>query len=59
MQTAELTIYNNLHEAEKARLQSAAQSTYTERFYTLMKLIKVSKMIRKAKIISAPEIPSN
>lgn len=55
MQNAGYKIYNSKEELENARLKEAAHTSYTERFYTLMKLIKVSKMISGAKIISSPK----
>lgn len=58
MQNAGITIYGSKGDLEKARALQAAQSSYTERFYMLMKLIKVSEMIRKAKIIQSPVIPN-
>jgi hypothetical protein len=57
MQVPDLIQYNSAKEAEDARILQAAKSSYTERFYTLMRLIKVSVMIKNAKIISAPVIP--
>jgi hypothetical protein len=56
MHKAIITQYNSKEELEKARVFEASQTTYTERFYTLMKLIKISSMINNAKIISAPQI---
>jgi len=47
-------IYKSTQELETARLREAANTTYTERFYTLTKLIRVSKMIGSAKIVSSP-----
>lgn len=47
-------IYKSAEELETARLKAAANTTYTERFYTLTKLIGISNMIGKAKIISSP-----
>jgi hypothetical protein len=58
MQKAGITIYSSKEELEKARAFEASQTSYTERFYTLMKLIKVSGMISKAKIIKSPRIPN-
>ena len=58
MQKAGITKYSSKEELEKARAFEASQSSYTERFYMLMKLIKVSDMIRKAKIIQSPIIPN-
>jgi len=49
--------YNNCQELEDARVLEASQTTYTERFYMLMRLIKVSAMITNAKIISSPILP--
>lgn len=54
---ANYKIYNSSQELEDARVLQASQTTYTERFYTLMRLIKVSAMIRNAKIISSPILP--
>lgn len=42
---------------EQARNLQASSTTYTERFYTLMRLIKVSAMIKNATIISSPVLP--
>ena len=53
MQKAKIIKYNSEEELENARAMEASQTSYTERFYTLMKLIKVSKMISKAKIINS------
>ena len=58
MQKAKIIKYNSEEELENARAMEASQTSYTERFYTLMKLIKVSKMISKAKIINSPIIPN-
>ncbi len=44
--------YNSSQELEDARTLQASASNYTERFYTLMRLIKVSAMIKNAKIVS-------
>lgn len=49
-------IYSSKEALENARLQAAANTTYTERFYMLMKLIKISKTITNAKIISSPKM---
>jgi len=57
MQKAGITTYNSKEELENARALEASQSSYTERFYMLMKLIKVSGMISKAKIIKSPVYP--
>ena len=57
MQKANFTIYNSKEELEKARAREASQASYTERFYTLMRLIKVSRMISNAKIIQSPNLP--
>ena len=54
MQKANVTSYNSKEELELARALEASKTSYTERFYTLMKLIKVSQMINNAKIISSP-----
>jgi hypothetical protein len=58
MQKTGITIYNSKEELENARAFEASQTSYTERFYMLMKLIKVSRMISKAKIIKSPIIPN-
>lgn len=58
MQKAKITKYNSKEELENARSLEASQTSYTERFYTLMKLIKVSRMISNAKIIHSPHIPN-
>lgn len=57
MQKTGLHTYNSKEEMEKARALEASKTSYTERFYTLMRLIKVSKMISKARIIHSPELP--
>ena len=54
MQKSPYKIYKSAEELETARLQAAANATYTERFYKLTKLIRISKMISEAKIISEP-----
>jgi len=58
MQKAGITIHNSKEELEKARAFEASQLSYTERFYMLMKLIKVSNMISRAKIIKSPILPN-
>ncbi|MGB8193027.1 MAG: hypothetical protein WCF67_13950 [Chitinophagaceae bacterium] len=52
MKKATLHMFSSSEEAEKFQLQHAAGRTYNERFYTLMKLIKLSAMIKGGKIIS-------
>jgi hypothetical protein len=59
MQKAVVTTYNSKEELENARALQASKTTYTERFYTLMKLIKVSSMLSNAKIVQAPQIGNN
>ena len=59
MQKAGITTYSSKEELENARAFQASQSSYTERFYTLMKLIKISTIISKAKIIKSPVIPNH
>ncbi len=59
MQKAIVTQYNSKEELEKARLLEASKTSYSERFYTLMKLIKVSKTISNAKIIHSPKMIDN
>jgi hypothetical protein len=54
MENVPYKMYESEHALENARLLAAANSTYTERFYILMKLIKISKTIKKVKIISYP-----
>ena len=54
MKNGTYKIYKSTEELETARLKEAANATYTERFYTLTKLIRISKMISAAKIISSP-----
>ena len=56
MQSSPYKIYNSKEELELARLKQALHTTYTERFYTLTKLIRISKMISNAKIISSPQL---
>lgn len=58
MQKAGFKTYNSKEELENTRAFEASQSSYTDRFYILMKLIKVSSMITKAKIIKSPIIPN-
>ena len=54
MENGTYKIYKSAKELENARLKEAASTTYTKRFYTLTKLIRISKMIGSAKIISSP-----
>ena len=54
MEKGTCKIYKSTQELETARLKEAANTTYTERFCTLTKLIRMSKMIGSAKIISSP-----
>jgi len=54
---ANFQTYNSNKELAEARAREAAASTYTERFHTLMRLIKVSAMIKNATIISSPSLP--
>ena len=54
MENTPYKIYKSAEELETARLTAAANTTYTERFYKLTKLIRISKMISSAKIISSP-----
>ena len=53
MEKGTCKIYKSTQELETARLKEAANTTYTERFYTLTKLIRIFKMIGNAKIISS------
>ncbi len=59
MQKAKVNTYNSREELENARAFEASQSSYTERFHTLMQLIKISIMISNAKVINSPVIPNN
>ncbi len=54
MENSPYKIYKSTEELETARIKEAANATYTERFYTLTKLIRISRMISDAKIISSP-----
>jgi hypothetical protein len=56
MQKATFKTYSSREELEDARAYEASQSSYTDRFYTLMRLIKISTMIKNAKIIHQPNI---
>ena len=56
MQKANYKTYNSQEELESARVLEAAKASYTKRFYTLMKLIKISSMINNAKIIHSPKM---
>ena len=56
MENAPYKIYESEQALENARLLAAANTTYTERFYTLMKLIKISTTIKNLKIISSPKM---
>ena len=57
MQKASFKTYSSMLDMENDRALQASKTTYTERFYTLMRLIKVSAIIRNAKIISSPVLP--
>ncbi len=54
MPQAIVKTYNSKEALENARTIEAAATTYQERFYTLMKLIKISRIINNAKIIHFP-----
>jgi hypothetical protein len=56
MENVPYNIYDSEQALENARLQAAANTTYTERFHMLMKLIKISNTIKKVKIISSPKM---
>jgi hypothetical protein len=56
MENSRLIVYSNGEEAEKAQLREAAEKSYTERFYTLMRLIKISSMVSNAKVTKSPKI---
>lgn len=49
-------IYTSKIELENARVLAAANTTYTERFHTLMNLIKISNTVKELKIVSVPKI---
>lgn len=51
MDNGRFNVYSSQEEMELARLKEAAKKTYTERFHTLMRLIKISAMLSKAKVI--------
>ena len=55
MKKVNYKIYKSEEEAMNARYTQAANATYTERFYTLMRFIKISKMISGMKNISSRE----
>jgi hypothetical protein len=42
---------------QNVNLIEALQLTYTQRFYALTKLIRISTMISNAKIIRSPKMP--
>lgn len=54
-----VTQYNSKEELERARVLEASKTSYTERFYTLMRLIKTSTMISNAKILHSPKMNDN
>lgn len=54
---ANFQTYNSSEELEHARAVEAGNTSYTERFRTLMRLIKVSAMLKNATIISSPTLP--
>ena len=56
MENVPYKMYESEQALENARLLAAANTSYTERFYTLMKLIKISNTIKKVKIISSPKM---
>jgi hypothetical protein len=56
MENVPYNIYDSEEALENARIQAAANTTYTERFYTLMKLIKISNTVKNLKIISSPKM---
>jgi hypothetical protein len=56
MENDRLIVHSNGEEAVKAQLSEAAAKSYTERFYTLMRLIKISSMISNAKVVKSPNI---
>ena len=57
MEIVPYKIYESEQALKIASLLAAANTTYTERFYTLMKLIKISTTIKNLKIISSPKQP--
>ena len=46
----------NISAEEKEKLKKNLATTYTERFYALTKLIRISKMVSNAKIIRNPNM---
>ena len=44
---------------ENIKTTNEQNKMYTQRFYKLIKLIRISKMISNAKIVSSPKIPKN
>ena len=56
MENSTCKIYKSAEELQEMRLKEATTTTYTQRFYTLTKLIRISKMIANAKIISSPRL---
>jgi len=46
--------YGSLEELEDARLRKAMGRSDTEKFYVLMRLMKINKMLRKAVIHHKP-----
>jgi hypothetical protein len=57
MRKANFTTYESKEERDQARALEASKTTYSERFYILMRLIKTSSMICNAKIIRSPHLP--
>jgi hypothetical protein len=56
MDNSKLIVHSNAEDAANAQLREAAKKTYTERFHTLMRLIRISSMISNSKIIESPKI---
>jgi hypothetical protein len=59
MQKTHFKTYSSREELENARALEAAQLSYTERFYILMRLIKIATMIKNAKIVHAPNLKTS
>jgi hypothetical protein len=56
MDNSKLIVHSNAEAAAIAQLREAAKKTYTERFHTLMRLIRISSMISNSKVVKSPGI---
>ena len=56
MDNSKLIVHSNAEDAANAQLREAAKKTYTERFHTLMRLIRISSMISNSKIVESSKI---